>query len=68
MHPDDCRRRLEEAIKNDDILKVRLDVKDIRGSTEWSSKKLKEGMTPVVQVEKMDAEMQIYEAEVASEL
>ena len=30
MHSDDCRRRLEEAIKNDDILKVRLDMRDIR--------------------------------------
>ena len=30
MHSDDCRRRLEEAIKNDDILKVSLDTRDIR--------------------------------------
>ena len=27
IHSDDCRRRLEEAIQNNDILKVRLDMR-----------------------------------------
>ena len=30
MHSDDCKKRLEKAIKNDDILKVTLDMRDIR--------------------------------------
>ena len=66
-HSDDCRRRLEEAIKNDDILKVRLDMRDIRFNR-MKDEEAEERNDADVQAEKVDVEMQTDEAEVASEL
>ena len=67
MHSDDCRRRFEEAIKNDDILKVRLDMRDIRFNR-MKNEEAEERNDANVKAEKVDVEMQTDEAEVASEL
>ena len=67
MHSDECRRRLEEAIKNDDILKVRLDMRDIRfGLKEDAAEEEKNDAD--IDAEKIDVEMKTDEAVVAGEL
>ena len=49
-------RRLEEAIKNDDILKVRLDMSDIRFN-QMKDEEAEERNDADVQAEKVDVEM-----------
>merc|ERR1712086_782235 len=66
-HSDECRKRLEEAIKNDDVLKVRLDMRDIRLNKKVVAEEV-EKKDAVDDVEKIDVEMKTDEAEVAGEL
>ena len=66
-HSDGCRKRLEEAIKNDDVLKVRLDMRDIRLNKKVVADDV-EKKEEVDEVEKIDVEMKTDEAEVAGEL
>jgi len=66
-HSDGCRKRLEEAIKNDDVLKVRLDMRDIRMNKKVVADDV-EKKEEVDEVEKIDVEMKTDEAEVAGEL
>ena len=60
-------RMQSEAIKNDDILKVRLDMRDIRFNR-MKDEEAEERNDADVQAEKVDVEMQTDETEVASEL
>merc|ERR1712086_474798 len=66
-HSDGCRKRLEEAIKNDDVLKVRLDMRDIRLNKKVVAEEV-EKKDAFDDVEKIDVEMKTDEAEVAGEL
>ena len=62
-HSDECRERLEEEIKNDDVLKVRLDMRDIRFDNN-----VEEDKDKTSEAEELDVEMKTDEAEVAGEL
>merc|ERR1712086_1026255 len=66
-HSDECRKRLEEAIKNDDVPKVRLDMRDIRLNKKVVAAEVEETGADD-DVEKIDVEMKTDEAEVAGEL
>ena len=66
-HSDGCRKRLEEAIKNDDVLKVRLDMRDTRFGKKEEAAEVEE-KDAGIDVEKIDVEAKTDEAEVAGEL